>query len=109
MLETGQRLRFVHGERGFWARGADVGDAQARQGRLGLGRVLGLLRGAQGGDLLVDGGELIGAAGRKLGGELCRLGVVGGLGRGFLAARGHQLYERVVVGLEHQLAQQFSK
>ena len=105
MAQAGDRRLLVDGELGFGARGPDVAHVQARQGRLGLGRVLGLLALAQERDVVHDALELRLAERCLCGGELgfllaCGLRVV---------CHGDELHEGAMTALEHDLAQQVLK
>ena len=95
----------VHDQRRFGARLANVGHAQARQRGLVLGRVLGFLRGTQRGRALDHVGQLGIGHGVALGCQLDGLGTLRTLG----GVHRHQLDERHVIVLQHQLAQQVLK
>ena len=105
MAQAGDGCGRVHDERRLGARLANVGHAQARQRGLILGRVLGLLRGTQRGRALYHIGQLGVGHGVALGGKLRSLGTLRTLG----GVHRHQLDERHVVVLQHQLAQQVLK
>ena len=85
----------VHDQRRLGARLANVGHAQARQRGLGLGRVLGLLRGTQYGRALDHVGQLGIGHGIALGCQLGGLGTLRALGSVYR----HQLDQRHVVVL----------
>ena len=85
----------VHDERRLGARLANVGHAQARQRGLGLGRVLGLLRGTQRGRTLDHIGQLGIGHGVALGSQLGSFGALRTLGSVYR----HQLDQRHVVVL----------
>ena len=105
VAQAGDRRGRVHDERRLGVCLANVGHAQTRQRGLGLGRVLGLLRGTQRSRALDHVGQLgVGhgvVLGRKLG-DLGALRALGGVHR-------HQLDQRHVVVFQHQLAQQILK
>ena len=101
VAQAGDGCGRVHDERRLGARFANVGHAQARQRCLVLGRVLGLLRGTQRGRALDHTGQFGIGHGVALGGKLGGLGALRALG----GVHRHQLDERHVVVVQHQLAQ----
>ena len=105
VAQTGDGRGRVHNERRLGARLANVGHAQARQRGLGLGRVLGLLRGTQRGCALDHIGKLGIGHGIALGCQLGGLGTLCALG----GVHRHQLDQRHVIVFQYQLAQQVLK
>ena len=105
MTQAGDGRGRVHDERRLGARFANVGHAQTRQRGLGLGRVLGLLRGTQCGRALYHIGQLGVGHGVALGSQLGGFGALRALG----GVHRHQLDQRHVVVFQHQLAQQILK
>ena len=105
VAQTGDGRGRVHDQRRLGARLANVGHAQARQRGLGLGRVLGLLRGAQRGRALDHIGQLGIGHGIALGCQLGGLGTLCALG----GVHRRQLDQSHMVVLQHQLAQQVLK
>ena len=95
VAQTGDGRGRVHDQRRLGARLANVGHAQARQRGLGLGRVLGLLRGTQYGRALDHVGQLGIGHGIALGSQLGGLGTLRALGSVYR----HQLDQRHVVVL----------
>ena len=105
VAQAGDGRGRVHNERRLGARLANVGYTQARQRGLVLGRVLGLLRGTQYGRALDHVGQLGIGHGVALGSQLGGLGSLRTLG----GVHRHQLDQRHVVVLQHELAQQVLK
>ena len=105
VAQAGDGRGRVHDQRRLGARLANVGHAQAWQRGLGLGRVIRLLRGAQRSRALDHIGQLGIGHGIALG---CQLGGLGAL-RTLGGVHRHQLDERHVIVLQHQLAQQVLK
>ena len=105
VAQAGDGRGRVHDQRRLGARLANVGHAQARQRGLGLGRVLGLLRGTQRGRALDHVGQLGIGHGIALGCQLGGLGTLRTLGGVYR----HQLDQRHVVVLQYELAQQVLK
>ena len=93
MAQAGDGRGRVHDERRLGARLANVGHAQTRQRGLGLGRVLGFLRGTQRSRALDHVGQLGIGHGVALGSKLRSLGILGALG----GVHRHQLDQRHVV------------
>ena len=105
VAQAGDGRSRVYDQRRLGARLANVGHAQARQRGLGLGRVLGLLRGTQRSCALDHVGQLGIGHGIALG---CQLGGLGDL-RALGGVHRHQLDQCHVVVFQHQLAQQVLK
>ena len=105
VAQAGDGRGRVHDQRRLGARLANVGHAQARQRGLGLGRVLGLLRGTQRGRALDHVGQLGIGHGIALGCQLSGLGTLRTLG----GIHRRQLDQCHVVVFQHQLAQQVLK
>ena len=105
MAQAGDRRSRIHDQRRLGARLANVGNVQARQRGLGLGRVLGFLRGTQRGCALDHVRQLDIGHGIALCSQLGGLGTLRALG----GVHRHQLDQRHMVVLEHELAQQVLK
>ena len=105
VAQAGDGCGGVHNQRRLGARLANVGHAQARQRGLGLGRVLGLLRGTQRGCALDRIGQLGIGHGVALGSQLGSFGAL----RTLSGVYRNQLDQRHMVVLQHELAQQVLK
>ena len=105
VAQAGDGRGRVYDQRRLGARLANVGHAQARQRGLGLGCVFRLLCGTQRSRALDHVGQLGIGHGIALG---CQLGSFGAL-RTLGGIHRHQLDQRHVIVLQHQLAQQVLK
>ena len=105
VAQAGDGRSRIHDQRRLGARLANVGNVQARQRGLGLGRILGFLRGTQRGCALDHVRQLDIGHGIALCSQLGGLGTLRALG----GVHRHQLDQRHMVVLEHELAQQVLK